>query len=143
LLFAGISTSLLYRLTTVLRIFIIMATAGYSGTPLLKKLGLKEGLKVRLINPPKDYFKLLAADIAAQLCPASELPDWVHLFAPSLKEFEKDMAALKPAWTRNTGIVIWVSWYKKSSGIVTDLTEDLIRGYALRNGLVDRCVRKD
>jgi hypothetical protein len=114
-----------------------MATAGYSGTPLLKKLGLKEGLKVRLVHPPEDYFRLLAADISSQLCPAKKVPDWVHLFAPSLAAFEKSMTALKPAWTKNTGIVIWVSWYKKSSGIATDLTEDLIRDYALRNGLVD------
>jgi hypothetical protein len=47
------------------------------------------------------------------------------------------MKALKIAWNKNTAIVIWVSWYKKSSGIATDLNEDLIRGYALKNGLVD------
>jgi hypothetical protein len=111
--------------------------AGYSGTPLLKKLGLKEGLKLRLIDPPDDYFQLLKADISSQLCPPEEVPDWVHLFAASWKDFEKGMKALKIAWNKNTAIVIWVSWYKKSSGIATDLNEDLIRGYALKNGLVD------
>jgi len=110
---------------------------GYSGTPLLKKLGLKEGLKLRLITPPDDYFQLLDADISPQLCPPEAIPDWVHLFAASYKDFVKGMTALKPAWSKNTSIVIWVSWYKKSSGIVTDLNEDLIRDYALRNGLVD------
>ena len=114
-----------------------MATAGYSGTPLPKKLGLKEGLKLRLINPPADYFQLLGTDISSQLCPPKEPPDWVHLFAASYKDFEKGMTALKTACSKNTAIVVWVSWYKKSSGIATDLNEDLIRGYALKNGLVD------
>jgi hypothetical protein len=47
------------------------------------------------------------------------------------------MAALKPLWTENTGIVIWVSWYKKSAGVPSELTENMIRDYALQNGLVD------
>ena len=47
------------------------------------------------------------------------------------------MAALQPIWKKNTGVTIWVSWYKKSSGIASDLTEDTIRNYALANGLVD------
>jgi hypothetical protein len=110
---------------------------GYSGTPLLKKLGLKEELKLRLIAPPDDYFQLLRSDISSQLCPPKAIPDWVHLFAASRKDFEKEMKALKIAWSKNTSIVIWVSWYKKSSGIATDISEDLIRDYALKNGLVD------
>ena len=114
-----------------------MAIAGYSGTPLIKKLGLSPGLKVRLIHAPEDYFDWLGTDISAQVCSSRDTPDWVHLFAGSLKVFEKEMAALKSLQAKNTGIVIWVSWYKKSSGIATDLTEDIIRGHALRNGLVD------
>ena len=47
------------------------------------------------------------------------------------------MKRLKPIWTKKTRVVIWVSWYKKSSGIQTDLTEDRVRGWALENGLVD------
>ena len=62
-----------------------MATAGYSGTPLLKKLGLKADQKVRLIHPPENYFNWLETDISAQLCQAKELPDWIHLFAASRK----------------------------------------------------------
>lgn len=114
-----------------------MATAGYSGTPLAKKLGLSPGLKIRLVHPPEDYFSFFEADLTPQLCKPRETPDWVHLFAAGRKDFEKGMAALKPLWNKNTGLVIWVSWYKKSSGIATDLTEDMIRGYALQNGLVD------
>jgi len=114
-----------------------MATVGYSGTPLSKKLGLTPSLKLRLLHPPDNYFQLLEADLSPQLCGPRETPDWVHLFAASQKIFEKGMAALRPIWSKNTSIVIWVSWYKKSAGIPTDLTENIIRDYALANGLVD------
>ena len=114
-----------------------MATAGYSGTPLLKKLGLKERQRVRLLHPPDDYFTWLAADISGQLCTGGECPDWVHLFAASRTIFEQGMRSLGASIRKNPQIVIWVSWYKKSSGVATDLTEDVIRGFALENGLVD------
>jgi hypothetical protein len=114
-----------------------MPAAGYSGTPLLKKLGLKESLKIWLLHAPDDYFQLLKTDISSQLCPPEENPDWVHLFAASRDDFEKGMRSLKTVWRKNPRLVIWVSWYKKSSGRATDLTEDMIRGYALQNGLVD------
>jgi hypothetical protein len=114
-----------------------MPTAGYSGTPLLKKLGLKEDQKVLLLNPPPDYFNWLEKDISQQACPKGQLPDWVHLFAVNTRDFEKAMLALKKIYEKNSSITIWVSWYKKSAGIVTDLTEDTIRHFALQNGLVD------
>jgi len=114
-----------------------MAIAGYSSTPLLKKLGLKEGLKVWVLHPPDNYFQLLEADISSQVCPPEEWPDWVQLFAANRSDFEKGMQSLKAAYRKNPKLVIWVSWYKKSSGMATDLTEDVIRGYALKNGLVD------
>jgi hypothetical protein len=114
-----------------------MATTGYSGTPLLKKLGLKEGYKIRLVNAPDDYFELLDMNVSGQKAGAKETPDWVHVFARSRREFEKGMTALKAVYKKNTELIIWVSWYKKSSGIATDLTEEIIRSWALGNGLVD------
>ena len=114
-----------------------MSTAGYSGTPLLKKLGIKEGWKIRLIGAPADYFTLLQADLSTQLCSARELPDFIHVFAASRKEFEKAMPPILQACKKNPQLVLWVSWYKKSSGRSTDLTENGIRDYALANGLVD------
>ena len=55
-----------------------------------------------------------------------------------LKTFKRSLLPALSAWrTRHTGIVIWVSWYKKSAGIPTDLNENIIRDYALANGLVD------
>ena len=114
-----------------------MATAGYSGTPLLKKLGLKEGQRVWLLHPPDDYFQWLEVDISDQLCAPGECPDWAHLFAASRAIFEEGMRALTAASRKNPRIVIWVSWYKKSSGVATDLTEEMVRGFALENGLVE------
>jgi len=114
-----------------------MTAAGYSGTPLLKKLGIKPGHKLVLINQPGNYFELLEADVTDQLCNKNEVPDLIHLFTVTKKEFESEMKRLDPVIEKNKKIVIWVSWYKKSSGIATDITEDTIRNFALKNNLVD------
>ena len=114
-----------------------MSTTGYSGTPLLDKLGIKPGLKLLLIHQPDDYYSLLESNIRDQLCKKNETPDLVHLFVKTLKEFEGQMKKLKAIIKKNTSITIWVSWYKKSAKITTDITEDVIRNYALKNGLVD------
>ena len=110
-------------------------TAGYSGTPLLKKLGIKEEMKVQLIGQPENYFDLLEKNISSQFCKKTETPNFIHLFVKTKKVFEKEMETIKQNMKPTT--VIWVSWYKKSAGILTDITEDVIRGYALRNDLVD------
>lgn len=114
-----------------------MATAGYSGTPLMKKLGIKPEMKILLINKPDDYFKLLEADINDQSIKKNETPDLIHLFVKNVKEFETEMKMLKPVCKQNPNITIWVSWYKKAAKIPTDITEDTIRNYALKNDLVD------
>ena len=62
---------------------------------------------------------------------------FVHLFVKTEKEFETEMKKLKAVYKKNTSITIWVSWYKKSAKIPTDVTEDTIRNYALQNDLVD------
>ena len=114
-----------------------MAPAGYSGTPLIKKLGIKPEMKVLLINKPYDYYKLLEADISDQSIKKNDTPDFVHLFVKNVKEFETEMKKLKPVCKQNPNITIWVSWYKKASKIETDITEDVIRNHALKNNLVD------
>ncbi len=114
-----------------------MATAGYSGTPLMKKLGIKPGMRVLVINKPHDYYKLLEMDISDQSMKKNETPDLVHLFVKNTKEFEAEMKMLKPLCKQNPNITIWVSWYKKAAKIETDITEDVIRNYALKNDLVD------
>jgi hypothetical protein len=114
-----------------------MSSAGYSGTSLPKKLGLKDDHRVLLLHTPAGYPDWLGVKLTGRLCGPKEVPDFVHLFATDKTVFEKGMRTLAPLWKKNPQITIWVSWYKKSSGIATDLTEDLIRGFALGNGLVD------
>lgn len=112
-------------------------TTGYSGTPLIKKLGIKPGMKIQLINQPAEYYDLLGTDISNQLIRKNETTDLIHLFVKTNKEFEAFMKKIRYAIQRNTAIIIWVSWYKKASKIPTDITEDIIRNYALQNELVD------
>lgn len=114
-----------------------MTGAGYSGTPLIKKLGIKPGAKVLLINEPADYFDLLQTNISDQLCSKNDIPDLIHLFVKNKKDFEAAMKKIKSICKKNSSVTIWVSWYKKSSKIATDVTEDVIRNYALKNNLVD------
>ncbi|HWR34127.1 MAG TPA: hypothetical protein VN451_11390 [Chitinophagaceae bacterium] len=114
-----------------------MAIAGYSGTPLFKKLGVKLEMKLLLINQPDNYFNLLKTIIKDQLCRKKDIPDIVHLFVKSALELEAEMKTLKPVIKKNSSIIIWISWYKKSAKIPTDITEDVIRNYALKNNLVD------
>jgi hypothetical protein len=114
-----------------------MATAGYSGTPLISKLGIKDEMKILVLNQPENYFNLLEVDIRDQFIKPKEIPDLIHLFVKSNREFEAEMKKLKPVIKANRNIVIWISWYKKSAGMNTDLTEDVIRNYALKNDLVD------
>ena len=112
-----------------------MATAGYSGTPLAKKLGIKEGFTIALFNQPKYYFSLFT-DFPENVKVINKTGvDLVHYFATEEKKLQKDIRRLKNCIQPNG--VIWISWPKKSSKVVTDVTEDVIRSLALKNGLVD------
>jgi hypothetical protein len=119
------------------KLIIFMALAGYSGTPLIKKLGIKPGAKILLLNAPENYFNLLQEDISPQLIVTKQIPDFIHLFAKNITAFEKGMTKILLHVKKNTAVIIWVSWYKKSAGITTDLTEEVIRNFALQNNLVD------
>jgi hypothetical protein len=114
-----------------------MATVGYSGTPLIKKLGITSAMKVLLVSQPDEYYDLLALNINDQLCGKKDIPDFIHLFVKTRRDFETEMKKLRPLINKNTGVIIWVSWYKKAAKIPTDVTEDIIRDYALQNNLVD------
>jgi hypothetical protein len=108
--------------------------AGYSGTPLAKKLGLKDGFKVRLIHPPKYYWKLFS-DLPDVRETTRAPYDFIHLFTTKRQELAKELPKLLKQITRDG--MIWVSWPKKSSGVATDITEDTIRAECLPMGLVD------
>ena len=111
---------------------------GYSGTPLAQKLGIKPSAIVLTINAPNDYAALLGplpsgTSIVAKAKPGEAAI--VHLFVPSLAYLEKQLPQARKAMT--TDGALWVSWYKKSAKIPTDVTEDAIRARALKTDLVD------
>jgi hypothetical protein len=112
--------------------------AGYSETPLAKKLGIKPGAVVFTINAPDEYRDRLAplpAGVTFVSKPRAGQCEIVHIFAPSLDELgralPKARVAIKPDGA------IWVSWHKKSAKIPTDVTEDEVRRRALATDLVD------
>lgn len=114
-----------------------MQTAGYSGSPLAKKLGIKDGFHINLINAP-DYYLNLFTDLPSNLVFRDldgEKIDFIHFFTKSKKEYEELLPSLKKQIKSNG--IIWASWPKKASKITTDITEDIIRNYALKTGLVD------
>ena len=111
--------------------------AGYSGTPLPKKLGIKEGSRIALVNAPKDFESELG-----------ELPDNVEFIKRPTKSLDiilffvlnehalaRDFAKLADRLTANG--MIWIAWPKKSSGVATDLSEQVVRQIGLDSGLVD------
>ncbi len=110
---------------------------GYSGTPLEKKLGIRDNFRVRLINIPGNYFELFSVfPLKIQI---SEDPavkkNFIHFFARSRDELYSVLPLLKSEIEKDG--MIWVSWPKKSSGVRSDITEDMNRKYALDLRLVD------
>lgn len=110
-----------------------MTDSGYSGTPLIKKLGIKPSMKIRLVNAPEDYFEWLGTDVSAQVVKSGG--DFVHVFATSAKELEKTFTQVIKSLPADG--TVWVSWYKKSAKMPTDITEDTIRQIVLPLGWVD------
>jgi hypothetical protein len=114
-----------------------MQTAGYSGTPLAQKLGIKDGFHVSLINAPEYYMELFT-DLPNNLYfedKENVKTDFIHFFTKSKEEYMTLLPGLKDRIKPNG--MIWVSWPKKASKVVTDITEDVIRDFALQSGLVD------
>lgn len=94
-------------------------------------------MKIWVWAAPALYVEWVGKEILLQVCGDRQIPDLVHLFARTKTRMENSLRKLAPLLIRNPALIIWVSWYKKSSKIPTDLSEDLIREYALGNGLVD------
>src|SRR5580765_3258957 len=115
----------------------MFAVAGYSGTPLAKKLGIKAGANVCLSHAPKHYGGLVAPlpDGVRLVGRVSEATDLIHIFVTRRKDLEGALKSTLKAMRSNAAV--WVSWPKKSSGVATDVTEDTIRAVALPMGLVD------
>jgi hypothetical protein len=116
------------------------AAAGYSGTPLARKLGIKEGSRVTLVNAPDDFVELLApipdgVRITRRL---GRDADVIVAFHTSRAVYEQRFDRLRAAIHDAGGL--WIAWPKKASRVVTDLTEDIVREIALAKGLVDNKV---
>lgn len=110
---------------------------GYSGTPLPKKLGIKDGARVRVFDMPED----VRAELKESLSHCEILPDgksqadFMMLFTKSKNELSAKFGQITKQLA--TAGMLWISWPKKSSGVATDVTEDVVRGIGLAAGLVD------
>lgn len=120
-----------------------MAGTGYSGTPLPKKLGLKDGQSVLFGHLPEtqgalrtaaDFKALIEAETPIDLTPNAQL-DVVHWFFVWRAELEDVLPLARNAIAQNG--MIWVSWPKKASNVTSDISEDVVRELALPTGLVD------
>lgn len=114
-------------------------TAGYSGTPLIEKLGLKEGFRARIVNAPDHYWALVGP-----LPPSVTLVDddtagpdldFIHCFTTRRDDLETAFPALQAQLAQRG--MLWISWPKAAAKMETDLNENIVRGIGLRNGLVD------
>lgn len=112
-------------------------TTGYSGTPLPRKLGIKEGATVLLVGVPDGYGLLLQPLPPAVVFKrqASRSVDIAQVFVTRRDELERRLASLRK--TLRTDAAVWVSWPKMSSKVATDVTEDTVREVALPLGFVD------
>jgi len=111
--------------------------AGYSKRSLVDKLGIKAGYRAAILGSPPDYDSILGelpprVKLGKDLRPEH---DFVHYFCQSRRELEQKFPLLKSSLA-HTGM-LWISWPKASSGVTTDLNENVIREIGLKNGLVD------
>jgi hypothetical protein len=111
--------------------------AGYSGTPLAQKLGIKPSTTVTVINEPANYRQLLGegGDGVEFSDRTTSDSSFVHFFTTRRSDLAKQLSRLRKKLP--DACPVWVSWPKKSAGVPTDITEDVIRAIALPLGFVD------
>ena len=111
--------------------------AGYSGTPLVKKLGIKPTYKVYMNNAPENYFDWISPlpDKVVVLSRLQKECDFIHLFVTRNISFQQLFLKSKK-YLKKEGM-LWISWPKKASKQSTDLDENVIRKFGLENGMVD------
>jgi len=120
----------------------LMSTpAGYSGTPLPTKLGIKPGYSVALVGAPPGFPDVLGDPPGAELLdglPAGELLDVIVFFTTSRAEYEAEFSTLRAHMAPACGL--WIAWPKRAARVPTDVTEHVVREIALPTGLVDNKV---
>jgi len=112
-------------------------SVGYSSTPLVQKLGIKEGMTLAVLDPPENYWELLVGlpeDLTIADGDGSGL-DFLHVFVREKADLETRLRELGRRIAQNG--MIWVSWPKKASGVETDLSGDVVRQAGISAGLVD------
>ena len=112
--------------------------AGYSGTPLVRKLGFKEGFRAGLRNPPNGFQEELAPlpnDVSISVGTLTKPLDLIILFADSQKTLRTEFPRLARKLSQNG--MLWIAWPKKASGVPTDLSDNSVRQIGLDAGLVD------
>jgi len=114
-----------------------MPTAGYSGTPLVKKLGIAAGMRIHFLHAPSHYTKTLGTlpDDVTQAKQLKGVLNFIQLFVNQRSVLEDELPDCMKALDPNG--MIWISWPKKASKVPTDITEQTIRDVALPMGLVD------
>jgi hypothetical protein len=121
--------------------------AGYSGTPLPKKLGIREGDLVAIRGAPHDFHGTLGqlpdgvelrTRVTAPRSAGGRRPDVVVAFFRRAAEFERRLSGLMEAIDVDGGM--WIAWPKGSSGVPTDITEDVVRDIGVERGMVDNKV---
>lgn len=111
-------------------------TAGYSGTPLARKLGIKHDSRVLMTAPPSGFaIPDVPSTATVHSRPGSSAYDVILAFCPDLARLERRFAPLARRLT--TAGALWVAWPKRASGVATDLDENVVRDHGLRMGLVD------
>jgi hypothetical protein len=110
-------------------------TFGYSGTPLVDKLGIKPGTRLYFVSEPRDFAGLLGGLPDGTRVASRGSLDFAMLFVKARSELEKGFARLRDRLEPNG--MLWVAWPKKASGVETDLTEGIVRTFGLESGLVD------
>ena len=114
----------------------LWAVAGYSGTPLPKKLGVKDDHRVAAVDAPPEFAGLVdGVELATQLRGQFDV---IVFFTTERAKLEKRLDALRKAMKPETGL--WIAWPKQASKVPTDMTEDVVREVALPTGLVDNKV---
>jgi len=110
--------------------------AGYSGTPLVQKLGIKAGMRLYVEGAPKGYFHTLRGiPTVVQATRLVKPLDFIQCFSISKDELAARFPALVDALAPDG--MLWISWPKQASNVETDITEDVVRAIALENALVD------
>ena len=112
--------------------------AGYSGTPLIRKLGLKAGFHILLVNEPAHYRKLIGEwpeDVKVYDEKKPDSLDFIHLFTQDKAHLKAEILRIKPLLSKKG--MLWVSWPKGSSKLSTEVNGNDVREIGLATGLVD------